>query len=202
MNHTLSWTIGPANTAFTSYTERVPLLVIAPAALSASLMLSACRLWLVPLANSVPLKRLPPSRGITLSTTPLLVYSADRAAGRCVDDDLLRCQRVDEERAAAALAFEPVERHAVEQHLGVALLRSVQRRARAGFALAAADILRVGRRLQPRRERVVTEQRLRARHRGRAALSAAPSGASPSACRRVATRPDTVTVSSIAPMRS
>ena len=77
MNHTLSWTIGPANTAFTSYTERVPLFVMAPAALSASLMLSACRLWLVPLANSVPLKRLPPSRGITLSTTPLLVYSAD-----------------------------------------------------------------------------------------------------------------------------
>src|SRR5256885_4897151 len=37
--------------------------------LSASLILSACRLWLVPLANSVPLKRLPPSRGITLSTT-------------------------------------------------------------------------------------------------------------------------------------
>src|SRR6266851_3569990 len=73
MNHTLFWTIGPANTAFASYTERVPLFVIAPAALSASLMLSACRLWLVPLANSVPLKRLPPSRGITLSTTPLLV---------------------------------------------------------------------------------------------------------------------------------
>src|SRR5258706_2735508 len=77
MNHTLSWTIGPATTAFTSYTERVPLFVMASADLSASLMLSACRLWLVPLANTVPLKRLPPSRGITLSTTPLLVYSAD-----------------------------------------------------------------------------------------------------------------------------
>src|SRR5438128_18182 len=40
-------------------------------------MLSAWRSLVVPLANSVPLKRLPPSRGITLSTTPLLVYSAD-----------------------------------------------------------------------------------------------------------------------------
>ena len=88
-----------------------------------------------------------------------------RAAGRRVDDDLLRGQRVHEERAPAALAFKPVERHAVEQHLGVALLRSVQRRTRAGLALAAADVLRVGRRLQPRRERVVTEQRLCARHR-------------------------------------
>src|SRR6516164_2020219 len=77
MNHSLSATIGPAKTAFTSYTRRVPLLVIAPAALSASFMLSDCRPWFVPLANSVPLKRLPPSRGITLSTTPLLVYSAD-----------------------------------------------------------------------------------------------------------------------------
>src|SRR6516225_2059000 len=77
MNHTLSSTIGRASTTFASYTERVPLFVIAPAALSVSLMLSAWRLWLVPLANSVPVKRLPPSRGITLSTTPLLVYSAE-----------------------------------------------------------------------------------------------------------------------------
>src|SRR6476661_7592546 len=77
MNQTLSFTMGPPSTTLASYTDRVPLLVIAPAALSASLMLSDCRSWLVPLANRVPLKRLPPSRGITLSTTPLLVYSAD-----------------------------------------------------------------------------------------------------------------------------
>src|SRR5215471_18956838 len=77
MNQTWSFTIGPLTTTFASYTDRVPLLVIAPAALSASLMLSDCRLWLVPLPNSVPLKWLPPSRGITLSTTPLLVYSAE-----------------------------------------------------------------------------------------------------------------------------
>src|SRR5207244_6082460 len=42
-----------------------------------SLMLSACRLWLVPLANIVPLMWFPPSFGMMLSTTPLLVYSAD-----------------------------------------------------------------------------------------------------------------------------
>src|SRR6266704_5644222 len=77
MNQTWSFTIGPPSTTFPSYTDCVPLFVIAPAALSASFMLSACRLWLVPLANNVPLKRFPPSRGITFRTTPLLVYSAD-----------------------------------------------------------------------------------------------------------------------------
>src|SRR6267142_5655212 len=77
MNHTLSLTIGPATTAFTSYSDRVPLAVRVPCALSASVRLSAWRLWFVPVANRVPLNRFPPSFGIRLITTPLLVYSAE-----------------------------------------------------------------------------------------------------------------------------
>ena len=80
-------------------------------------------------------------------------------------DDLLGARGIDEERAAGSTLHHRVVAHAVLQKLLVALFAAVDRHADGQLALAATDVLGVGRADHRRHERGVAEHALVGWHR-------------------------------------